>query len=333
MTGVAATFRYDLNGQVISISASRAELWPSFDLMLGTLRVDEPVEPGFRIDILETPALPETPEGKLAFDGDVPLDGHCRLIDGGDVVHLIFPGLQIASVHADQGWAEIRVHPDSKVKWTLLMMVLDAALDAGGQHMLHTAGLTLPGRDALVLIHAPSGTGKSTTSLALASQGFGLCSDDVMILSAKAGEVTAWGMPRKVKVHRNTAAMLPFVAPCLGDKWDAEGEQAVSLDRLGEIIRVEDVRARPVAALLHLARSADGHTRLMPMARTDAMVALATDNVRTGMTGLLPMQKRRMATIAALVQAVPTFTLEVGSSPADAAALIRAALDPVAQTG
>ncbi|RWA83785.1 serine kinase [Mesorhizobium sp.] len=327
MTGAATTFCYDLNGQVIKISASRPELWPSFDLMLGTMRVSEPVQPGFRINILETPALSEKPEGKLAFDGEVPLDGHCRVIDGADIVHLIFPGLQMASVHADEGWAEIRVHPDSKVKWTLLMMVLDAALDAGGQHMLHTAGLTLPGREALVLIHAPSGTGKSTTSMALASRGFGLCSDDVMILSTTPGGTAAWGMPRKVKIHRNTATMLPFLSACLGDTWDAEGEQAVSLDRLGEIIRIEDVRSRPVAALLHLARSADGQTRLTPMARTDAMVALATDNVRTGMTGLLPMQKRRMATIAALVKAVPTFTLEVGARPADAAALIRALLD------
>ncbi|WFP63221.1 serine kinase [Mesorhizobium sp. WSM4904] len=327
MTGAATTVCYDLNGQVIGISAERADLWPSFDLMLGSLRVDETVEPGFRINIVETSALPENPEGKLAFDGEAPPDGHCRIIDAGDVVYLVFPGLQTASIHADEGWADIRVHPDSKVKWTLLMMVLDAALDAGGQHMLHTAGLTLPGREALVLIHAPSGIGKSTTSMALASRGFGLCSDDVMILSAAPGGTTAWGMPRKVKIHRNTAAMLPFLSACLSETWDAEGEQAVSLERLGEIIRIEDVRARPVAALLHLARSADGQTRLMPLARTDAMVALATDNVRTGLTGLLPMQKRRMASIAALVKAVPTFTLEVGARPADAAALIRATLE------
>ncbi|RWM98114.1 MAG: serine kinase [Mesorhizobium sp.] len=327
MTGASATVCYDLNGRVIGISAERAELWPSFDLMLGTLRVNEAVEPGFRIDILETSALPENPEGKLAFDGEVPLDGHCRIIDAGDVVHLVFPGFQTASIRADEGSAEIRVHPDSKVKWTLLMMVLDAALDSGGQYMLHTAGLTLPDSGALVLIHAPSGTGKSTTSMALASQGFGLCSDDVMILGATSEGTLAWGMPRKVKIHRNTAAMLPFLSPCLGDRWDAEGEQAVSLERLAEIIRIEDVRPRPVSALLHLARSTDGHTRLTRLARTDAMVALATDNVRTGLTGLLPMQQRRMASIAALVRAVPTFTLEVGSSPADAAGLIRGAVE------
>ncbi|ESY18868.1 serine kinase [Mesorhizobium sp. RSR565B] len=327
MTGPATTFCYDLQGQVISISASRADLWPSFDLMLGTLRVSGPAEPGFRIDIVETQELEESPAGKLAFDGDVPEDGHCRLIDGGGTVHLVFPGLQTVSINADGGWAEIRVHPDAKVKWTVLMMVLDAALDAGDQHMLHTAGLTLPGREALVLIHAPSGTGKSTTSLALASQGFGLCSDDAMILKVLAGGgITAWGLPRKVKVHRHTAAMLPFVAPCLGDKWDANGEQAVSLERLAEIIRIEETVGRPVAALFHLARSADAQTRLVPMTRTDAMVALATDNVRTGMTGLLPAQKRRMATIATLVKAVPTFTLEVGANPAEAAPLIRSAL-------
>ena len=320
------TFRYDLNGQVLGITAARADLWPNFDLMLGALRVNEPVQPGFRVDIVETLDLRENPEGKLAFDGEVPLDGHCRMIDAGSVFHLVFPGQQTVSIHDGEARAEIRLHPDCKIKWTLLMMVLDAALDADGQHMLHTAGLTLPGNDGLVLIHAPSGTGKSTTSLALASRGFGLCSDDVMILNATAQGITAWGMPRRVKVHRNTAAMLPFVAPCLGEKWDAEGEQSVSLDRLGEIIRVEDVRARPVAALLHLVRSADTETRLLPMARTDAMVALATDNVRTGMTGLLSLQKRRMATIAALVKAVPTFALEVGSSPADAAALIQATL-------
>ncbi|UCI07704.1 serine kinase [Mesorhizobium sp. B1-1-8] len=330
MTGIVATFRYDLQGQVVAISAARAELWPNFDLMLGTLRVTEPVEPGFRVNIVETPALPEDPQGKLAFDGEVPEDGHCRMIDGGDIVHLIFPGLQTASIHAREGWAEIRLHPDSKVKWTLLMLVLDAALDAGGQHMLHTAGLTLPGRDALVLIHAPSGTGKSTTSLALASQGFGLCSDDAMILKVMPdGGTTAWGLPRKVKIHRNTAAMLPFVAPCLGSSWDRNSEQAVSLECLAEIIRIEGTIVRPVAALLHLARSADAETRLLPMARTDAMVALAADNVRTGMTGLLAMQKRRMAAIAALVREVPTFTLEVGARPAEAAPLISAALDRV----
>ena len=326
MTGSAASGRYALNGQVIGITAESPDIWQDFDRMVGSLRVGEAVEPGFRIDIVETESLQESPDGSLAFDGEVPDDGHCRMIDNGAVIHLIFPGRQTCSIHAGEGWARIHVRPETKIVWTLWMLVLDAALDAGGQHMLHTAGLTLPASDALVLIHAPSGTGKSTTSLALASQGFGLCSDDAMVVSLASGKALAWGLPRAAKIHRKTAEMIPLVQSCLGPSWDRNGEQAVSLERLREIIRVEDSGPRPVAALFHLARSADGQNRLVAMAKTDAMVALAADNVRTGMTGLLPLQKRRMATIAKLVLAVPTFTLQVGATPADAAPLIRSVL-------
>lgn len=294
--------------------------------MLSSLRITGPVEPDFRLEITEAEVLDEAPDGSLVFDGEIPEDGYCRMIEDGGTVHLVFPERQTVSINGEEGWAKIRIRPDAKAAWTPSMLVLDAALDAGGQHMLHTAGLTLPDHGAVVLIHAPSGTGKTTTSLGLATQGFGLCSDDAMILGAAAARPVAWGLPRHVKIHQKTARMIPQVSPCLGPSWDRNGEQAVSLERLSEIVRIESPAARPVAALLHLARSADSQTRLVPMARTDAMVALAMDNVRTGMTGLLPLQKRRLATIARLVSSVPTFRLEVGARPADAAALISDAL-------
>lgn len=293
--------------------------------MLASLRIENAARPDFHLDIAEADALDETPVGSLVFDGEIPEDGYCRMITDGASIHLIFPGRQTVEIN-ETGWARLRIVPDSKDAWTPSMLVLDAALDAGGQHMLHTAGLTLPGHDAVVLIHAPSGTGKTTTSLALATQGFGLCSDDAMVLNVASATPVAWGLPRHVKVHQKTAEMIPQVAPCLGPSWDRNGEQPISLEKLGAIVKVESPTVRPVAALLHLARSTDGETRLVPMARTDAMVALAMDNVRTGATGLLPLQKRRLATIGKLVSSVPTFTLEVGSRPADAAELIWAAL-------
>lgn len=294
--------------------------------MLGILRLADPVEPDFHLDITEADVLDEEPGGSLVFDGEIPEDGYCRMIADGATTHLVFPGRQTVAINDGEGWARLRLRPGAKAAWTPSMLVLDAALDAGGQHMLHTAGLTLPGHDAVVLIHAPSGTGKTTTSLALATQGFGLCSDDAMILNVASDQPVAWGLPRHVKIHQKTAEMIPQVLPCLGPSWDRNGEQAVSLERLSGIVRIESPVARPVAALLHLARSSNSETRLVPMARTDAMVALAMDNVRTGMTGLLPLQKRRLATIARLVSSVPTFTLEVGERPADAAALIIATL-------
>ena len=324
MTGPSAC--YDLNGRILCIHAENPDLLRDFDRMLGSLRVADTVEPNFRLRIAETEALDETPKGSLVFDGEIPDDGFCRMIQDGGTIHLIFPARQTASINGQEGWAEIRTRPGAKAPWTPSMLVLDSALDAGGQHMLHTAGLTLPGHDAVVLIHAPSGTGKTTTSLALATQTFGLCSDDAMILDVASGSIVAWGLPRAVKIHQKTAQMIPQVAPCLGPDWDRNGEQPIALERLSGIVRVENAAARPVAALLHLARSADSQSRLVPMARTDAMVALAMDNVRTGMTGLLPLQKRRLETIGKLVSSVPTFRLEVGTRPADTASLISAAL-------
>jgi hypothetical protein len=317
---------YDLNGQILSVEAD-AELWRDFDKMLGILRVDPKEKAGFALRITETATLDEMPVGSPVFEGEIPEDGYCRMIEDGGTIHLVFPGRQTVAINGAAGWADLRIRPGTKSVWTPSMLVLDAALDAGRQHMLHTAGLTLPDRDAVVLIHAPSGTGKTTTSLALATQGFGLCSDDAMILDVTGVEPLAWGLPRHVKIHSKTAGMIPEVTPCLGSSWDRNGEQAVSLEKLGAILRIETPTARPVAALLHLARSPDGRTRLVTMARTDAMVALAMDNVRTGMTGLMPLQKRRLATIAKLVSSVPTFTLEVGARLADAAALIAQALN------
>ncbi|MGT2465478.1 hypothetical protein ACVOMV_09790 [Mesorhizobium atlanticum] len=123
-------------------------------------------------------------------------------------------------------------------------------------------------------------------------------------------------MPRKVKIHRNTAAMLPFVSPCLGETWNAEGEQAVSLDRLAEIIRVEDVRARPIAAASSSCPLGGWRDKARAHAEDSMPWWLWPPTMsRTGTTGLLPLQKRRMATIAALVKTVPTVHAGSRSKP------------------
>ncbi|TIT69523.1 MAG: serine kinase, partial [Mesorhizobium sp.] len=48
---------YDLNGQVLGISAERAELWLDFDRMLAGLRVEGSTEADFRFDIAGAEAL------------------------------------------------------------------------------------------------------------------------------------------------------------------------------------------------------------------------------------------------------------------------------------
>ena len=50
---------------------------------------------------------------------------------------------------------------------------------------------------------------------------------------------TGWGLPRDLKVHRNTAEMMPWLKPYLKGKWNDEGEQAVTRAALSDRIRVE----------------------------------------------------------------------------------------------
>ena len=313
---------YDLGGPVLEVRSGRPGDIAGLDALLGGCRIGAAAQPAFRIEVGETPALDENPAGAIAFDGEVPVDGHCRLVQSGAALHAIFPGRQTLFIDNAAARAEIRVLPDTATLWTAWMLALEAALDADGQSMLHMAGLTLPGREGTVLIHAPSGTGKTTTSLALASRGFGLCADDVMVL--RPAKLDAWGMPRFVKIHRQTAAMVPVVAPSLGDKWDRNGEQAVALDKLRAILPVEAPRPRPVLALLHLARATAGRTRPAAPPTTPATVAPAAAHAPPRPTALLPLQQRRFAAIAALVSGTPTFTLEVGHVPQDAAAAILA---------
>ena len=123
-------------------------------------------------------AIPDTAtvvyEGKIAWEGD------CIYADDGGDMHLLFPDHISLALYPERKTADMVVSPASisRLSATAGMLAIDAAIDASGQFLLHSAGLTLPGSDRQVLVFAKSGTGKTTTSLALAEEGFGLCSDD-----------------------------------------------------------------------------------------------------------------------------------------------------------
>ncbi len=131
------------------------------------------------------PATNSSMRGPVLDDGDYTLfKGEDDLLLLADDVSLhIQPSGRVADLATLNG-AEIRA------AGTAGMLALEAAIDSFGQASVHAAGLTLPGTDDLVLLYAASGTGKTTTALNLARAGFGLCSDDAMVLApTEAGDV------------------------------------------------------------------------------------------------------------------------------------------------
>ncbi|MCX7304458.1 MAG: serine kinase [Hyphomicrobiales bacterium] len=289
--------------------------------------------PAFTLRLREGVPDPIPATATVVYEGQIFWEGDCVYADDGGNMHLLFPGHISLALYPDRQSAEIVVSPGSisRVGATAGMLAIDAAIDASGQFLLHSAGLTLPGSDEQVLVFARSGTGKTTTSLALAEGGFGLCSDDSMVIRQDGRSVSAWGLPRDLKVHRRTAQLLPWVAPHLKGDWNDEDERAVARADLAEQIRVEGIARRPVGGIFLLERGDLVKSKAQTISQTDTLVSLAADNVRTGKTGILASHRRRFAGLAGLASSMPTFKVTVGSEPRSTAEAIVAAMQSVAK--
>ena len=324
MTNSLEIHRFDFAGHVLEIEARPGNLGQAFDGMMADLRTDSAAEPAFRIVMEEETPTAAPPGSSLVYQGPIFAEGDCIYSLCGNATHFAYPGELSVLIESDKRIARISVAPGHarRAGQNGGMVAIEAAVDSTGQQVLHAAGLVLPGRDDIVLVHAPSGTGKTTTSLALATTGFALSSDDAMVLRVDGAKASAWGFPRDVKIHRNTAAMLPSVGALLGPKWDDNGEQPAKLSMLAQVVNIATPRPRPVVGIFHLVRHAGSPASIRKLSGAEALVTLASDNVRTGQTGLIPLQQRRYLALARLVSMVPAFEINVGADPAEVGALI-----------
>jgi hypothetical protein len=332
VSGAAQGLSYDLGGHRLEVVTANDNLRAQFERCYAAFRSGTTHAPvGFRLDLVEG-TVPDPPAGfRLVFDGPIPIEGPCRLFASEESTYLLFPDCALRIDRA-RHYGCITVAPGraERIRGTIGIAAIEAAADDAGQVMLHAAGLTLPGARRCILIHAPSGTGKSTTALALMRGGFGLCSDDAIFARADAAGISAWGFPSDVKVHRHTLQLMPWLAPALTGDWNREGEQPIRWQALGEFGRVESREAHPVAALFRLARAAGEESEIVPIARAEILASLAADNVRTGRTGLLPLQKRRLDMIARLAATVPVYELRAGRDVSGLARVVAAKLGAAA---
>jgi hypothetical protein len=304
---------YNLGGLRLEVSSDDEDLTRRFSHLVRALASHDASGPPFRLN-LKCGALPSEPDAEPVFEGEVLRDGLCRLHAEADTSLLVQVGRGALYVSTKKLAGELTVLPGhaTAVTGMLGISAIEAAAHASGQAMLHVAALTLPTSvsRAMVLLHAPSGAGKTTTSLALMEAGFGLASDDAAFIRDRGG-FTAWGLPRDLKVHRNTLAMMPWLAPLLAGDWSDEDERRLPCEALAPAKRLEPPESLPVAALFRLVRT-DGPSTIRPVSRADLLASLAADNVRTSRAGLLPMHRHRFNTMAALAMAVPVYELVAG---------------------
>jgi hypothetical protein len=295
---------YDLGPATLAVEAEHPGLLGGFEHFLGGRRLDDPPSPTFSVAIrVGTPEAPPAEAGIL-YRGPLLEEGECVFASAGDRYFMTFPGEASMSVDTAAGCATIIVSPGHwrRATGSLAALAIEFAHDGDGQQLVHAAGLTLPEGRGMVLVSAPSGTGKTTTALALARHGLAFAADDVLALRHTAGGVMARGLPRALNVHRDTAGMLPWLP--VGESWNSHDEQSLPWRRLAGVVALESGEL-PVSRLVLLQRG--DVSAVEPLEAADMLAALAADNVRSSLAGLTPLNRRRFAMLGELARTVPAF--------------------------
>lgn len=321
------SFNLDFHSTILSIESPQQELsdrirtvFPSF------VRDFDPASASFGLLLQEAAnpeahGLPLTYSGKMSDgqDANIFQDEHRTIIEMEGATSVgINHMAQTATAYLAQGSAY-------RFFGTALMTAIDAALAAQGQQCVHSASLIIPGTNKAVLMCVPSGGGKTTTALALAKGGFNLITDDSSVLVKEGGGFRIWGMPRSLKVHRNTARMLPWLGP-LGGTWDINGEQPVEMAALAKKVGIApDVVCELGAIIMIGERSSQGHV-IAKTGKAEVLIALAHDNVGWRAEGMTPKAMRSYAVFAQAVQSVPVLKLSAGTDLAALPGLVANAL-------
>lgn len=191
---------------------------------------------------------------------------------------LLLPGKLLLLLNPDERAAEVQYSEPEEWRINLggILPVLCEFLAQRRNYVIHAASLIRDGK-AVVLL-GKSGMGKTSAALALALDGYRLLTDDASFLHRpEKGELAVWGLPRPLKIHKNTIAMLPRLAPLCSGPETVDGEYMVPLEK---IPNVDIMGHGKPAMLIFLEPRNDITHHLAPLDSIQALTRLAGENVR-----------------------------------------------------
>jgi hypothetical protein len=305
---------YDLNGILLAVVADEQDVG-FLDPILAPLAVGTETSPDWTVSvhIADRIELPEASD--TIWRGPLPegLESVLSERDGRRSLTVIGQCTMTHQADSHSTLIQVAAAETNGIRGTAAFWLIDEILAERGQFLLHGACLVRPGTEEAIAIFAPSGTGKTTTALALARNGLALATDDALVLeNTKAGSLI-WGIPRAIKVHQRTAGFLPWLRPVL-KAWEGE-EQALALAEVEKVVRCASATRRRCTAVVVLAKPNAVDHRLDRIAKADALTFILSDNVRKAPAGVDVNGQATFAAAALLVTRTPTFVLSVGPDP------------------
>ena len=194
---------------------------------------------------MNEPPDPQAPGVEVCYDSSGALLAYCRA--EGRSLRVDLPDL--ASFSYDSGARDVSAVPHRPLSPAFILdtyhhCVLPLILPALGTEVLHASAVI--GADGVTALCGASGTGKSTTAVALARRGYPLWADDAVAVDTAVPGPRAIPLPFAVRLRPDAAGFL-----------DVAGEPPRSA-----VVAPSDVEPRPLVALCMLRRAPDATARV-----------------------------------------------------------------------
>ena len=342
--GLGVESDFVIAGRRLRLRAVNGDLLRRLSRAFGHLRTSSPGEPELTIHLWDSstkstppPPVPdvssEQAPGAFFYYSDERVRVGYQLGTSGDArvlavyPHAPTPALSVLALERGEAW--YWVDDARRIPYweeaTPVRFLLDWWLRDQGVQETHAGSVGTP--DGGVLVVGRSGSGKSTTALSALQSTLGYAGDDYV---AVALEPTPWvhSLYSSGKLMADHVARLPFLVPALANGSELEREKAVVY--VHEYWPENVVAGFPLRAIL-VSRVTRGlrKTRVTPVSSAVGLAALAPSTV-------FQMHTRgqdSLARMRQLVQAVPSYVLDLGSDMASTPRAISSLLDEMARKG
>jgi hypothetical protein len=214
----------------------------------------------------------------------------------------------------ESGDAVYWVESAARIPWyergSPLRTALQLVLTGDGRSFVHAGAVG--SASAGVLVGGRSGSGKSTLVLACVESGLGYAGDDYVVVTLD---------PLRAHALYTTAKVDPAGVPRLGRLAANVDHGASDVDKTVLDLRgaAEILDAVPVVGVVVPRVKADGPSELSPIGPAEAFRLLSPSTAIQMPHG----SAEALAATAALLAEVPSYRLELGADPAEAAGLVR----------